>query len=695
MPIRPTARLLGLALLGSAAPLWAQAETPDAAYEVAGVTVTASRDSHAVGRSTAAMKTDTALRDIPQSVTAIGRDLIDDQAMQSMADLARYVPGVAMGQGEGHRDAPTLRGNASTADFFVDGVRDDAQYFRDLYNAERIEVLKGPNAMIFGRGGGGGVINRVSKSAGPVTQGEIRLEGGSHDHRRLTADGNLPVSDALSGRVSLLWEESDSFRDQVTLSRRGITPTFTYQPSDGFSLKARFEHFEDERTVDRGVPSLNGRPLATDPATFFGSPDQSPSTAEVNSAALEARHDITPNLSLRGHLSWSDYSKAYQNLYPGLVLPATSQVQILAYRNPSQRENLFAQADLVWTGTRHTLLVGVELGQQTTDTYRETGYFGASNTIFLASLANPTLTNAPVVFRQSATDADNHARANIQAIFVQDQIRLGDQIQLVAGLRFDRFDLKVDNHRNGTRLTRTDELVSPRLGLIYRPVDPVSLYASYSVSALPASGDQFSALTLTTAALEPEQFTNLELGAKWDLKPGLTLTLAAYQLDRDNSTARDPLNPAVTVQTGAQRSRGLELGLSGQMTPRWSLAGGLARQTAEVTSPTLAAAAGRKVALVPATTASLWNRFQATPDLGFGLGVIHQARSYAAIDNAVTLPGFTRLDAAIFYSLTPQLDLQLNVENLTDIRYFPTAHSNSNISPGAPRTARISVTARF
>lgn len=693
MPFRPKA--LVLALLCSSAPALAWSEAMEAEYEVAGVTVTASRDSYSVQRSTSAMKTDTALRDIPQSISSIGRDLIDDQAMQSMADLVRYVPGVAMGQGEGHRDAPTLRGNASTADFFVDGVRDDAQYFRDLYNAERIEVLKGPNAMIFGRGGGGGVINRVSKTAGPLARGEIRLEGGSHDHRRVTADGNLPLTEGLSGRLNLLWEESDSFRNQVSLSRRGISPTFTYQPSDRLTLKARLEHFEDERTVDRGVPSLNGRPLKVDPATFFGSPHQSPATTEVNSAAFEARQEIGQDLTLRAHLSWSDYSKAYQNLYPGLVLPATNQVQILAYRTPSERENLFAQADLVWTGPRHTLLAGVELGSQTTDTYRETGYFGANSTIFLTSLASPTLSNVPVAFRQSATDADNRARASIQAIFLQDQIQLTDQVQLVAGLRFDRFELKVDNHRNGTRLSRTDELVSPRLGLIYRPVEPVSVYASYSVSALPASGDQFSNLTLTSAALKPEAFTNLEVGVKWDLRPGLVLTAAAYQLDRENSTSRDPFNPAVTLQTGAQRSRGLELGLTGNLTPRWSVAGGLARQDAEVTEATLAAAAGQKVPLVPRSTASLWNRYQATPELGFGLGVIHQASAFAAIDNSVTLPGFTRVDAAVFYNLTPEVSLQLNVENLTDVGYFPTAHNNSNISPGAPRTARLSVTARF
>lgn len=206
-------------------------------------------------KTATATKTDSALRDVPQSISVITSDFIEDRNMLSMADVARYVPGFTMGQGEGHRDAPTLRGNSTTADFFVDGVRDDVQYFRDLYNAERIEVLKGPNAMIFGRGGGGGVINRVTKRADGRHHGELGLRGGSYDNKRVTADYGDAINGSLALRVNAMYEDSDSYRDFVELERYGVNPTLGLTLSDDTRLSFSYEHFNDERTVDRGVPS--------------------------------------------------------------------------------------------------------------------------------------------------------------------------------------------------------------------------------------------------------------------------------------------------------------------------------------------------------------------------------------------------------------------------------------------------------
>jgi catecholate siderophore receptor len=210
---------------------------------------------------------------------------------------------------------------------------------------------------------------------------------------------------------------------------------------------------------------------------------------------------------------------------------------------------------------------------------------------------------------------------------------------------------------------------------------------------LPSSGDQFSSLTATTQSLEPEQFTNRELGAKWDATPALALTAAAFRLDRTNGTAHDPANPARTVQTGAQRTTGYELGVTGDVGERWQVAGGYAVQRAVLLSATTAGAAGATVPLVPHHTASLWNRVQLSSAAGAGLGVVHQARMYAAIDNSVAIPSFTRLDGALFLTIRGASRLQLNVENLLNADYYATAQGNNNILPGAPRTIRLSVTA--
>ncbi|MDP3745914.1 MAG: TonB-dependent siderophore receptor [Phenylobacterium sp.] len=670
-----------------------------AAAEISGVTVTGRRDAYDAKQTSTATKTDTPLRDVPQAVTVITEELMRDQAMQSMADVVRYVPGVTMGQGEGHRDAPTIRGNASTADFYVDGVRDDVQYYRDIYNAQRVEVLKGPNAMIFGRGGGGGVINRVTKQAGWDPLREVRLEIGSHDHKRVTADLNQPLSEQLAGRLNVLYEDSGSFRDHVSLERWGVAPTLTFLPNDRLAVRIAYEHFEDDRVVDRGIPSFRGRPSLAPVETFFGAPDLSFATAKVDALNATVEYEISETLTVRNNTVFAAYDKFYQNILPGAVNAAGTQVSISGYNSPTERENLFNQTDFVWkaqTGSiRHTVLFGAEFGVQETDNFRNTAYFNGTATSILVPFANPTISGANIVFRQSASDADNHVTAKVAAVYIQDQIELSPQFQIIAGLRYDSFDLEFENHRNGDQLSRTDDMVSPRLGLVYKPIEAVSLYASYSKSFLPSSGDQFASLTATSRTLEPEAFENYEVGLKWNLLPDLILTAAAYQLDRDNTTARDPNNPALTVQTGSQRTNGFELGVNGRINEVWEIVGGYAWQEAEITSATTAAPAGRRVPLTPKHTLSLWNKFRVTPALGLGVGLIHQDKMFAAIDNAVVLPGFTRVDAAVFYDLTENLKVQVNVENLLDETYYPTSHGNDNIMPGAPRMVRASLTARF
>jgi catecholate siderophore receptor len=564
-------------------------------------------------------------------------------------------------------------------------------------------VLKGPNAMIFGRGGGGGVINRVTKQADWRGARSATLELGSWDHRRLTADLDQPLSDSVAGRVVGLYERSESYRDGVFLERWAINPTLAWRPSSSLSVRAGYEHFEDRRTADRGIASFAGRPAPTDASTFFGDPDRSYVSAEVD--LLNATLEYAPNdrLTVRNRTLYGDYDKFYQNVFASGEARADARgipafVPISAYNNATQRRNLFNQTDVILkarTGPlAHTLLVGAELGRQVTDNLRTTGFFNNATSV-TAGFANPTVRGVPITFRSGPTDASNHVTAEVAAAYLQDQVQIGPHLQLVAGVRFDRFELDFRNNRTGERLSRTDDLVSPRLGVVVKPVEPVSLYASYSVSYLPSAGDQFSSLNATSRTLEPEEFENYEVGAKWDVTPELSLSAAAYRLDRTNTTARDPDNPAVTIQTGAQRTRGLELAATGQLTERWEVAGGYAWQDAEITSTTTTALAGKTVALTPRHTASLWNKVRLTERWGAGLGVVRQGRSFAAVDNTVVLPGYTRVDVAVFLKLNDRLRAQVNVENLFDRRYFPTSQGNNNILPGAPRSARVSLTANF
>jgi catecholate siderophore receptor len=338
------------------------------------------------------------------------------------------------------------------------------------------------------------------------------------------------------------------------------------------------------------------------------------------------------------------------------------------------------------------MLVGFEVGREKSRNRRMTATFISPASV---PVTNPTV-DATVTFSPLATDADNRVTADVAAIYLQDQIRPAPWLEIVAGLRFDSFKLDVNDLRAaGGRFGRRDTLWSPRLGIVLKPGDRLSLYASYSRSYLPQSGDQFSGLTSITEGLKPERFDNYEVGAKLQLPGGLLATAAIYQLDRTNTRAVDPLNPALTVLTGAQRSRGIELGLERSITSRWLVSGGYALQKAEITETTAAAPAGRDVPLVPRHSFSLWNRYDFNKRLGAGLGIIARSKSYATLSNAVTLPGYARLDAALYYKLRGGFEAQVNVENLLGAHYFPAANADNNIAPGAPRTVKATLGYRF
>ncbi|WP_240309536.1 MULTISPECIES: TonB-dependent receptor [Sphingomonas] len=669
------------------------APSAEAEAEAPTVTVTGQREEYGVKSTSTATKTNMLLRNVPQAISVISEAQIEDQSLRSVGDLLMFVPGATPSTGESNRDQLTLRGNNTTADFFLDGLRDDAQYFRDFYNLDRVEVLKGPNAMMFGRGGGGGIINRVTKRAGFTDRRQIMASVDSEGRTRTTGDVDARLAGALGLRVNTVYEQGDSFRDHVGLKRYGINPTLGILAGQDTRIDLSYEYFHDRRTSDRGVPSLAGVPLTGFTRTFFGDPDDSYSNAKVQIATLAVEHRFSDALTLRNRTQFADYDKFYQNIFAAsAVNAATGAVSLGAYNNRNDRRNLISQTDLVWTGTvagiDQTLLIGVELSGQRSRNLRMTGLNPGS-----VNVSAPTV-DRTLVFATSASDANNRTRASVAAGYVQTQLRPADWLEIVGGLRFDRFTLTVDDQRAGVATqSRTDRTVSPRLGVVLKPLRNLSAYGNFSRSFLPQSGDQSSALTLTTAALEPERFTNLEVGAKWEPLGGLLATAALYRLDRSNTQSRDALDNIVL--TGATRTRGLELGLERSISARWQVSAGYALQKAEIRRTTTAAPAGRSVPLVPRHSLSLWSKYQFSKPFGAGLGIISRSKSYATISNLVALPAYTRLDGALYYRLAPGFEAQLNVENLLNKAYFPTANSDNNIAPGAPRNARLTLRADF
>lgn len=689
---------IGAGLTGGAA---AQTATSDT------ITVIGPRSYRATDTSSAT-RTDTPLIDVPQSVTVVTEAEIRDRAAQNLADTVRYVPGVSFAQGEGNRDTPIFRGNASTADMFVDGVRDDVQYYRDLYNVERVDVLRGSNGMIFGRGGGGGVLNRVTRQANGQDVRALTAQFSGEGGGRVTGDFGMALDDMASFRVTGVYEDSESYRDDVTYERSGINPTFLLQIDPSTLLRVGYEYYDYEFVADRGVSSFNGRPLNVDPSTFFGDPARSPTTTTVNALNLHFEHEFVVGARITNHTRWGIYDKFYQNVFAGATSGGGANVGIEAYNQATDRNSFFNQTDLTFditTGSiEHTILAGVEFGRQITDNLRTTGYFTAispTTTSVTVPVSNPRYTG-PIEFRPSATDADNNGTATQYAAFLQDQIELSPHWQAVIGVRYDRFESELTNNRTGAQFSAEDNLWSPRVGLIFKPVENASIYASYSQTFVPRAGEQLASLSATNAALDPEEWENLELGAKWDILPALSLTGAIYQLQRTNVAITDPLNSALLILVDGQEVQGYEIGLSGDITDNWHVVGGYAYQDSEIlTNQSATVRAGARLAQTPEQSFSLWNRYDFTPSLGAGLGVIYVGERFAAVENLATpasnvvLEDYTRVDAAAYWNINDNLRVQLNVENILDEEYFINAHSATNIMPGSPRSYRVGLSAAF
>ena len=685
---------LSTAALALAMPQVSWAEEALGEGEAPAIVVEGHREEGYKADSASSLKTGTSLLDTPQSVTTISRQQLDDQGIDQLNDALRYVPGVTLAQGEGHRDQISIRGQATTADFYLDGVRDDAQYYRPLFNTERVEVLKGANALLFGRGGGGGVINRVTKV--PVL-GENRVgasvSGDSFGAWSIAGDANIAAGDAAALRVNGTYEEFANHRDGYDGHFIGVAPTIGVKLGEKTRISLAYEYIEDDRTTDRGVPSFGGLPISGFDTTFFGDTAINRSEVTAHFARLRLDQELGEGLSFNVIGQYATYDKYYGNILPGAVNAARTMVSLSGYRSTTTRDNWIGQANLVWNGNtgalKHTLLVGVEASDQSTLSNRDDARFGGA-----ASLSVPLALRITVPASTWVANSNSQSAVRSLSAYVQDQIEIGEHLQLIAGVRYDDFRIVATNLNGGAVTGRSDGKWSPRLGLVIKPQANISLYASYAKSFLPQTGDQFTTLAANLQTLAPEEFRTLEAGAKWDVTPGLALTAAVFQLDRTNTRATDPLtgNP---VLTGASRVRGFEASLAGQITENWQASLGYAHQTGEIRTTTTAAPAGRKLDKLPRDQVSLWTRYNVSSSIGFGLGVVHQSSQFATISNAVVLPAFTRIDAAVYFDVTDRFAVQFNVENLTDAGYYPSAHTDNNIAVGKPLNARMTARLKF
>lgn len=656
-----------------------------------------------------ALRSPTPIIDVPQSLTIVTADEIAVRGFDSLGDIVDFTPGVNMSSGEGHRDAVVFRGVRSTADFFVDGVRDDIEYYRPLYNLEQVEILRGPNALLFGRGGTGGILNRVTKK--PDLDGgftEARVGVNTFGGYSLQLDANRPVDDKTGFRLNAYYESLSNHRDFFDGDQIGLNPTLRLTLSPATRLDLSYEYFDQERHIDRGVPTgSDGRPVEAFRDIVFGDPELD--TTELQSHVLRANleHRFSDRLKSTFSAVYGDYDKLYQNIYPAVYDQAANpdRIGLDGYVDTTERRSLIVSGNLIGefeTGAfGHTIVAGAEYIDTVNDNDRfnpvwsdsndDVEFFTVQRPLAVRGGVGTAFNGNPTTVAFSDLNDDTEADVSVFSAYIQDEIEVSDHLDIILGARFDRFEIDVLDVVTGVRRNRTDEKVSPRLGVIVKPVENLSLYASYSESFLPRSGDQFPSINDATAALDPDEFANLEAGVKWDIMERVSFTAALFEIEQTSPQTND--NDPSTLDVIDSEITGFEAQLQGHVTDRWFVSAGYSSLDGEIVNrngPT-----GLRLRELPETMFSLWNSFQVTDALGLGLGLTHQGESFMNTSNTAVLPSYTRVDAAAFYDVNERLRLQLNIENLTDELYFPNSHATHEATVAPPLHARFTVTSRF
>ena len=648
--------------------------------------------------------------DVPQSVSVITDEEIKDQGFREIGDIIRYMPGVNTSQGEGHRDAVVFRGVRSTADFYQDGVRDDVQYYRSLYNVEQLEILRGPNALLFGRGGTGGLINRVSKKAEiGEAFGSIDFGADSFGAADLAVDANFATSDSTAVRLNLHTDSLANHRDFYEGERYGINPTVKIQVDDATTIDLSYEYADHERFIDRGIPTANNKPVESLRDVVFGVEGLNLQTLEASILRGSLAHDYSDTGKFNMSITSSDFKKMYKNLYAAGYDADANTVKLDGYLDPTERQNLIVSANVVNEfsngSTSGTLLVGLEFVDTDNKNYRYNTFFNNRAGKDAGEPTDQQIFNItrPLNIAKTSTGLDStvdyttdlksssESDLTVTSFYLQGDIDFSDSWKMIIGGRLDNFDITVTDVKKSQDQSRKDDMFSPRLGVIYKPADNMSLYVSYSESFLPRSGEQYKKLDASGAALDPDVYKNTEFGYKYDINDALTFTAAIF--DSESTRAEKDNETGEMNEIRGLEVEGYEVELSGDIDDQNNLTFGYTSLDGVTSKGT------KQPRELPNQMLSLWYSYQANETFGFGLGVTHQAESFIKdTTNGSTgpaLPDYTRVDFALHINASDNDVVRVHIENLTDELYFPHSHSTHQASVGESLSARVSYSRRF
>jgi catecholate siderophore receptor len=649
------------------------------------------------------------LKDTPQSITIVPERILREQAGTNVRDALRNVPGIGINAGEGggaQGDGFTLRGYNARNDMFIDGVRDQGSYFRDSFNIESVEVLKGPSSTYFGRGSTGGIINQVSKiprldpSYGGV------FSGGSDFYLRTTVDINQPlmaISPTTALRVNLMAHRNDiAERDVVENKRFGFAPSIAFGLGTPTQLTLSYLTQYENNIPDYGFPfGLDGKPLRFDRENFYGLAKEDFERTLVNIGTARFDHRFNDRLSLRNTLR---YSHAHREAAP--TIPRFDGVAVM--RNHVKRDTkeriLGNQTDLTAKfdtfGFKHTLTTGAEVSRESVSVLRWN-----FNNEPVADPANPnSKPKASGMTRDPLPAADSFTKALGFGIFATDQLKLNDYFEIVGGVRWDYFSAQFIDQRNQAAekdFNRIDRMFSYRGGLIFHPTKSQSYYFSYGTSFNPSA--EAVALSAGNQETPPEKNEIFEIGGKLEFFEGaLSITGALFRIDKTNARTADPAGDVAQVLEGKQRSRGFEVGVAGRVFPGLNVFGGYTFIDAEIVkSNDIQTVNGVAVPIegkvpqnVPRHSASLWTTYDFLEKWQIGGGPTYVGRRFANNSNVNKVDGYVRWDSTLAYQLTKNISLRFNAQNLANKFYFESVHP-SHVVPGAGRTFIGSVSIKY
>jgi catecholate siderophore receptor len=718
-------------LMVFSAPEWALAQA-QAEQTMPEVRVRGAQEGFAPATTSTGTRTETPLRDIPQFINTVPQEVIRSQAATSLGDALRNVPGISYAAPEGGTQANNvyyLRGFPAGGDIFLDGIRDLGEYNRDLFNTEQVEVLKGPSALMFGRGSTGGIIHQVSKQPGLLGMKEVAFEFGSDKKRRLTADLNVKTGDSAAFRLNALAEDSDYYRYPQGQEKYGIAPSFRFGIGERTDVTLSYFYLKTKDVTDYGQPTL-----FTAGAGFFGMPPVSPrkyygfeqhdyTDHETNMATLKVEHQFSSALTLRNTTRWSTYQREMEATHATLnktdangkaVTTSTPHELLLVNRQHNKSRDtddssLINQTELTWklaTGAvKQTVLGGLELAKEQLDRWNYTfaGTFSSTTPLLNPDPSN-SLSYTKTPNQRSVADAET------MALYAQDQFEFGQHWKALVGLRWERFDSTVITRdyntgatvANGGPFARVDEVWSGRLGVMWQPTAGQSYYISGGNSYNPSGelgvyGGNGTNLNASQDDLAPEKNVIVEAGSQWNWRE-LRLRTSVFRNEKTNQRATDELGN-ITLG-GKRRVDGIEMELAGRITPAWDVIASIAWMTGEILSASAnaggQATVGKKPLGVPSESGSLWTVYHFPGGWEIGGGAFWSQEKFLDDANTGQIPEYTRWDATLAY-VQKKYEVRLNFMNLTDEVYYYGGYNNSpnRVLPGQPRSTFLTLRYNF